>query len=74
MSDYNLEISDHNAEAHIDIERDIEKQKNGLFTFILRIDNGNIVDYNVVAYADIKSYITLKSIALQEITIIKHGK
>ncbi len=62
MNQYNLTISPHNVQAHTDIEHDIERQKNGLLTFILRVDNGNIVDYNVVEYSDIKKYLVLKSI------------
>ncbi len=72
MNQYNLNINPHNIEAHTDIEHDIEKQRNGLLTFILRVDNGNIVDYNVVEYADAKKYLVLKSVELQEITIIHH--
>lgn len=69
---YNLTIKEHNIEAHTDIEHDIEKQKDGLFTFILRIDNGNIVDYNVVTYADIRKYLVLKKIVISELTIAHH--
>ncbi len=62
MNNYNLTIPPHNLQAHTDIEHDIEKQQNGLFTFILRVDNFNIVDYNVVEYSDIKKYLVLKSV------------
>lgn len=62
----NLTISPHNTQAHIDIEHDIQKQKDGLFTFILRIDNGNIVDYNVIAYVDIRDYLQLTKVVVQE--------
>jgi hypothetical protein len=65
----NLTISEHNAQAHTDIEHDIEKQKKGLFTFILRIDNGNIVDYNVISYVDIRDYLVLKKVIIEEFTI-----
>lgn len=66
---YQLAIRDHNKQAHVDIEHDIQSQKNGLFTFIIRVNNGNIVDYNVVEYADAKKYLVLKSITIQQITI-----
>ena len=62
-----LEISEHNKEVHIDIEKDIQKQGNGLFTFILRIHNGKIVDCNVVEYTNIKKYLKLKRIILERI-------
>ena len=68
---YELVIRDHNKQAHADIEHDIQTQKNGLFTFILRVNNGNIVDYNVVEYADAKKYLVLKSISLQQV-LVKH--
>lgn len=69
---YNLEISPHNKQAHIDIEHDIQAQKNGLFTFILRVDNNNIVDYNVVEYININKYLVLKAVSFQPVTVI-HG-
>ena len=40
-----LSISQHNIKPHIDIEKDIQTKKNGLFTFNLRISQGNIEDY-----------------------------
>ena len=42
---YNLIISRHNIKPHLDIENDIQAKKNGLFTFNLRISQGNIEDY-----------------------------
>jgi len=64
-------IRKQNVPAHLDIEKDIQTQKNGLFTFILKIANGNIADYNVVEYADIRKYLKfrLKSVVIQELTI-----
>lgn len=72
MNKYNLEISENNQQVHIDIEHDIQKQQNGLFTFILRIDNSNIVDYNVVEYADARKYLVLKKVIIEELTITPH--
>ena len=69
MNQYNLEIKEHNKQAHIDIETEIQRQKNGLFTFILRVDNGNIVDFNVVEYADIRKYLVLKKIVIEEFSV-----
>lgn len=34
-----------NQQAHVDIEKDINRQKDGVFTFYIKVDNGNIVDY-----------------------------
>lgn len=42
---YDLSINQHNIKPHLDIERDIQQKKNGLFTFNLRINQGNIEDY-----------------------------
>ena len=56
---YALEIRSHNQQPHIDIENDIQLRRNGLFTFILRVNNGNIVDFNVMEYSDGTKYISL---------------
>jgi len=48
MPIHSLTIREHNKQAHIDIDRDILTKKNGLFTFIVRINAGNIVDYCVL--------------------------
>lgn len=42
---YALSINQHNIKPHLDIERDIQKKKDGLFTFNLRVNQGNIEDY-----------------------------
>lgn len=52
--DYDLNIRKYNVRAHLDIEKDIEKTGNGLFTFTLRINGGNIVDYNLTEHIDVK--------------------
>lgn len=66
---YELAIRSHNKQAHVDIEHDIQTQKNGLFTFIIRVNNGNIVDYNVVEYADMRKYLVLKKVILTEVLV-----
>lgn len=62
-----LNISEHNKEVHEDIEKDIQEQKNGLFTFILRVHNGKIVDKNVVEYTNIRKYLKLKRLTIERI-------
>lgn len=42
---YDLEIRPHNLEAHKDIAVEMLHKQTGLFTFILRVNNGNIVDF-----------------------------
>uniref|UniRef100_A0A6M3KCK9 Uncharacterized protein n=1 Tax=viral metagenome TaxID=1070528 RepID=A0A6M3KCK9_9ZZZZ len=71
---YELSISDQNRQAHIDIENDIQKQGNGLFTFIIRVNNGNIVDYNVVEYTNASKYLVLKKIVIEEFIVVEKRK
>ena len=61
-----------NSQAHVDIEKDIQEQKDGLFTFILRINNGNITDYSVVKNSDARKYFRLTKVTIQELDIA-HG-
>jgi hypothetical protein len=42
---YDFIVKDHNIPCHLDIERDLKVQSNGLFTFTLRVNNGLIMDY-----------------------------
>lgn len=64
-----VEIRKQNIPAHLDIEKDIQNQKNGLFTFIIKVANGNVADYNVVEYANVSKYLRLKRIIITELTI-----
>lgn len=59
---HDLFIREHNVQAHLDIESDVRKQSNGVFNFTLRINGGNIVDYNVVEYVNASKYRSVKSI------------
>jgi hypothetical protein len=38
-------LDPHNAMVYLDIARDIFQKKEGVFTFIIRIDGKKIVDY-----------------------------
>lgn len=69
---YKLDIRRHNLQPHVDLEKEIEEKKNGLFTFILRVNGGNIVDCNVMEYLNASTYLTLKKIEIHEV-IVKHG-
>lgn len=66
---YALEIREHNRQAHIDIENDIAEKKNGLFTFILRVNNGNIVDYAVLEYVNARKYLSITKVTIQKSTV-----
>ena len=66
---YELSIRDHNIQPHIDIEDDLQTKKNGLFTFILRVNNGNIVDYVVMEYKDARQYLVIKKIVIEKFAV-----
>jgi hypothetical protein len=53
---YDLEIRPANLEAHKDIAVEMLKKKTGLFTFILRINKSNIVDFVSMEYETYGSY------------------
>jgi len=57
-----------NQQAHVDIEKDIQGQQNGLFTFILRINNGKITDYSVLKTSDARKYFRLAKVTIQELS------
>jgi hypothetical protein len=40
-----LYIEERNWLVHIDIENDIQKKRNGLYSFCIRVVNGEITDY-----------------------------
>lgn len=42
---YDLTINQHNIKPHLDIERDIQQKKEGLFTFQVMVSQGNIESY-----------------------------
>jgi len=51
---YDLVIKEHNVKPHLDLENDIRARKEGLFTFVLRVNNGFITDYNLMENVDAK--------------------
>lgn len=70
MTNYALEIRDYNIPAHLDIEKEVSDRKNGLFTFTLRVNNGNIVDFNVTEYVNVKqAYGIIKALVIEELSI-----
>ena len=50
---YTIDINEHNKTPHLDIENEIQSQQDGLFTFIVRVADTNIVD---VVYLSYESY------------------
>jgi len=73
--EYELSIRDHNKQAHLDIEKDIKAKGNGLFTFILRVNNGNIVDYNLMEYTSGKTkYLGITKVVIKKSTLTYHNR
>lgn len=67
---YALNIREHNVAAHLDIEKEIAQKKNGLFTFTVRVNNGNIVDLNVTEYVPVKDkYAVVTTVTIEELNI-----
>lgn len=66
---YQLDIAKQNIQPHLDIEKEIETTKTGLLTFILRVNNGNVVDFSIVEYVDVAMYLILQKVVVQEIAV-----
>jgi len=57
------EISSHNTQVYLDMARDMLDKKDGLYSFVIRVDGKHIVDY-----------VQLESFMYQELTIITHER
>jgi len=67
---YQLSIRDWNVKPHLDLEDTMRKQKNGLLTFTIRLNSGNIVDVNTVEYVNpAAKYGIIKTITITELRI-----
>ena len=42
---YGFNVNVRNIPCHLDVERDLKLQSNGVFTFTLRVNQGLIMDY-----------------------------
>lgn len=70
---YELSIRQDNLPAYIEIQREIKEKSDGLFTLILRVNNGKIVDTNVVEFTDVKrKYFRLKELFREEFVILHY--
>lgn len=70
---YELKIPEENKQCHIDLEDDIGKRGNGLFTFIIRIHDGKITDYNLMEYVDARrKYFSSQQIIVGESFVARH--
>jgi len=65
---HDLSIREHNWKPHTDIEQDISSKKNGLFSFVLRVNAGNIVDYVLIEHSDASEYQGFIKVFTQEFT------
>lgn len=69
--EYNLSIRQDNVEQYLDLQREISEKKNGLFTCIIRVNNGKICDLNMLEYVNARiKYLRLKEIVRTEFTIL----
>ena len=59
MEGINEKISEHNAIVYMDMARDMLDKKNGMFSFVIRVDGKHIVDY-----------VQLDSFMYSELTIV----
>jgi hypothetical protein len=53
---YDLTINQHNIKPHLDIQKGIEDKKNGLYTFSIRVNQGDIEDFVIFETVTIKDY------------------
>ena len=51
-----LEVLEHNKEGHLDVESQIGKQKDGLFTFIVRVADRKIVNIVFLYYESYEAF------------------
>lgn len=49
-----IDVRPHNVRPYLDLAKDMDVKKNGLFTFVLRCDSSDIVDYSVIEDASPK--------------------
>jgi hypothetical protein len=45
MVKYSFKVRAKNVPCHLDIEKDLKVQKDGIFTLTIRVNQGNIMDY-----------------------------
>ena len=62
-------VKEHNKRVHLDIERDIQKIGNGILSFTIKVNDGDVVDYAPVEYVNRNKYLKLKSIELTELSV-----
>lgn len=49
-----LKMKESNVKCHLDIENYLAERKNGLVTFTLRVNDGNIVDFVHTEYVPVQ--------------------
>ena len=66
---YDLVIRRQNIQPHFDIENELQLKKNGLFTFVLRVNSGLIVDFSVLENINVKRDYLATTIIIEEFSI-----
>jgi len=66
---YELSIKEQNIQPHLDIEKELQYKKNGLFTFVIRVNSGNIVDLSILENVNVKQDYLTQTIIVQQISI-----
>jgi len=68
--DFLLTIRKWNVKPHLDIESYLQKRENGLATFNLRLNKGNIVDLTITEYVNPAArYGIIKTITIAKLSI-----
>ncbi len=66
---YDLSIRKQNIQPHLYLEQELQKQKNGLFTFVLRVNSGNIVDASILENVNVKRDYLTTTIIIEKLTV-----
>ena len=67
-------INKKNIKPHLNIERDIQEKGNGLFTFNLRIDKGDIVDYVRFETVTARDYRRVEVVSTEKFVVSLHPR
>lgn len=62
--DYTIVIREHNQKPHLDIEGEAQRLQNGMFTFILKVADSNIMDLVFLSYESYESFEGFEELSL----------
>jgi hypothetical protein len=66
---YELSIRRHNIQPHLDIEKEIQRKQDGLFTFTIRVNGGNICDIAITEVVDVRSKYLTQSVVTEKLAV-----